>query len=250
MFRTNNPALRGFEDSASNQHVILSDSCMSVGGVVNKTLILLALLLLAAGWVWGQYISGQREYMGLFMLGGGIGGMVLGLVTAFKKNWAPVTTPMYAVLKGCFLGGISAQYELRFPGVVIGAISLSLAVLFCLLFAYKSGFIKVSEKFRSGVFIATAGIAVVYLLSFVLGLFGVKVPGIFDSGLIGIGFSLLVVGVASMNLLLDFDFIERAAASSLPRYMEWYGAFALLITLIWLYLEILRLLAKLNGRRR
>jgi uncharacterized YccA/Bax inhibitor family protein len=167
----------------------------------------------------------------------------------FKKNWAIVTAPLYAVLEGLVLGGLSATFEARFPGIVIQAVGLTFGTLFALLLAYKSGVIKATENFKLGVVAATGGIALVYLAGFVLGFFGVSIPYIHGSGTIGILFSLVVVVIAALNLVLDFDFIESGAASGAPKYMEWYAAFGLLVTLIWLYLEILRLLAKLRSRR-
>jgi uncharacterized YccA/Bax inhibitor family protein len=159
------------------------------------------------------------------------------------------TAPIYALLEGLFLGGISAIFEAQYPGIVIQAVSLTFGTLFCLLLAYRSGIIKVTENFKLGVAAATGGIALIYLATLVLGLFGVRMPFIHESGLIGIGFSLFVVVIAALNLVLDFDFIESGAKSGAPKYMEWYAAFGLMVTLIWLYIEILRLLAKLRSRR-
>jgi uncharacterized YccA/Bax inhibitor family protein len=178
-----------------------------------------------------------------------IGGLVLGLVTAFKKEWAPFTTLPYALLQGLFLGGISLQYEKQFSGIVPLAVGLTLGTLGALLFAYKSRLIRVTENFRLGVVAATGGIALFYLVSFVLSLFKIRIPYIHESGPIGIVFSLVVVAIAAMNLVLDFDFIERGTSMGAPRYMEWYAAFGLLVTLVWLYLELLRLLAKIMGSK-
>ena len=183
-----------------------------------------------------------------FLIGGGIGGLILALVTVFKREWSGFTAPAYAVCEGLVLGGISAIFELKFPGIVMQAVALTFGTLFCLLMAYKTGLIRVTEKFRLGVFVATAAIALVYLVSFVLGFFNLQVPFMVGSGLVSIGFSLFVVGIASLNLVLDFDFIEHGAEAGAPKYMEWYGAFGLMVTLVWLYIEILQLLAKLRGR--
>jgi uncharacterized YccA/Bax inhibitor family protein len=173
---------------------------------------------------------------------------VVALVTIFKKSWAGVTGPIYALLEGLFLGGISAIFEARYPGIVIQAVSLTFGTLLVLLVAYTSRVIRPSENFKLGIVAATGGIALIYMASFVLGLFGVSMPYIHDNGLIGIGFSLFVVVIAALNLVLDFDFIENGASQGAPKYMEWYGAFGLMVTLIWLYIEILRLLAKLRRR--
>jgi uncharacterized YccA/Bax inhibitor family protein len=180
---------------------------------------------------------------------GGIGGFIAALVTIFKKEWSPITAPIYALLEGLALGGISAVFELRYPGIAMQAVGLTFGTLFVLLLAYHSGLIPVTEKFKLGVVAATGGIAVFYLVEFVLGFFGVHFAAINGSGLLGIGFSVVVVIVAALNLVLDFDFIESGVNAGAPKYMEWYGAFGLIVTLVWLYLEILRLLAKLNSRK-
>jgi uncharacterized YccA/Bax inhibitor family protein len=173
----------------------------------------------------------------------------MALVTIFKQNWSPVTAPIYALLEGFVIGGLSAMLEQQFHGIAMQAAGLTFGTLFCLLLAYSSGMIRVSENFKMGVVAATGGIMLVYLASMILGFFGHTIPYIHDSGPIGIGFSLLVVGVAAMNLVLDFDLIKSAAERGAPKYMEWYGAFALMVTLIWLYIEMLRLLSKLRSRR-
>ncbi len=170
------------------------------------------------------------------------------LATSLKPTWAPITAPLYALIEGFFLGSISAVYEARFNGIVFQAVLLTFGTLFALLFAYRSGMIKATENFKLGVVAATGGIALVYLATIVLGLFGVRIPFIHDSGLIGIGFSLFVVVVAALNLVLDFDFIESGVEHGAPKHMEWYGAFGLMVTLVWLYIEFLRLLSKLQSR--
>jgi len=169
-------------------------------------------------------------------------------VTVFKKEWSPVTAPMYALVEGFFLGAISAVFEARFPGIVFQAVLLTFGTLFALLVAYRSGLIKVTENFKLGVVAATGGIALLYLASFVLGFFNINVPVIHEASGWGIAFSLFVVVVAALNLVLDFDFIENGAAARAPKYMEWYGAFGLMVTLVWLYVEFLRLLSKIQQR--
>jgi uncharacterized YccA/Bax inhibitor family protein len=180
---------------------------------------------------------------------GAIAGFVVAMVLCFKHNWAPVLAPVYAVLEGLFLGGISAMYAARFGGIVFQAVALTFGTLFALLAAYQAGFIRATEKFKLGIFAATGGIALVYFASIILGFFGVHIPGIFGSGMVGIGFSIVVVVIAALNLVLDFDMIEQGARAGAPKYMEWYGAFGLMVTLVWLYLEILRLLSKLKDNR-
>lgn len=246
--RTANPALRakafeGFGGIAEAQDV------MSVRGTVNRAFILLALVFISAGWMWYMaYRLAEPVAVVPWLIGGSIGGFIFALITIFKKSWAPTTAPVYAVLEGLVLGGISSLLELTFPGIVIQAVGLTFGTLICLLLAYRSGIIKVTARFRAGVVAATGGIALLYLVTFLFSLFGVPIPFIHDAGVIGIGFSLFVVVIAALNLVLDFDFIEKGAAAGVPKYMEWYAAFGLMVTLIWLYLEILRLLSKLRRR--
>ncbi len=260
--RTSNPVLK--DDVFAPQGAFAGGEVMTVQGTTNKSLLLLGFLLAAAVWIWSRAIPQVVVGMSLedvaarasasmaavtpFMIGGGILGFILALVTVFKKEWAGYTAPLYAVCEGLVLGGISALFELRYPGIVTQAVALTFGTLFCLLMAYKTGIIRVTDKFRLGVFVATAAIGLVYLVSWVLSFFHVQVPFMVGSGLVSIGFSLFVVGIASLNLVLDFDFIERGAEANAPKYMEWYGAFGLMVTLVWLYIEILQLLAKLRGR--
>lgn len=219
---------------------------MTIDGAVNKVGFLLLIVLLTAYFSWGSVAAGTA---GLWMGLGGIGGFIVAIVTVFKKEWSPITAPIYAALEGLLLGAFSAYMESMYGGIVFDAVSLTMLILFGLLFVYKTRIINVTDNFRLGVFAATFGIAGIYLISFLLGMFGINMPYIHESGLIGIGFSIFVVIIASMNLILDFDFIERGAQRALPKYMEWYGAFGLMVTLIWLYIEILKLLAKLRSRK-
>ena len=244
MFRTGNPALK--ESTFRGVHAALGEEAMTLQGTVNKTGISLLILLAAAAFVWNSplVVAMPFVYVGL------VGGLVTALITIFKNTVAPFTTPLYAIFEGLLLGGISKFYEMQFHGIVINAVGLTFGTLAVLLLVYSTGLIRPSENFKLGIVAATGAIAVLYMVSMVLGFFGKSVPFIHDSGPIGIGFSLFVVGLAAMNLVLDFDFIERGAAGSAPKYMEWVGAFGLLVTLVWLYLEILRLLAKLQGRDR
>ncbi len=223
---------------------------MTVNGTIQKAFILLLCVLATAAWTWGRFLeTGDPASIAPYVMGGAIGGFVMALVTIFKKEWAGFTAPIYAILEGLFLGGISATFERRFPGIAMESVALTFGTCMVMLLAYRAGWIRVTEKFTMGLVAATGGIAVVYLSSMVLGMFGVHIPGIFGSGPIGIAFSLVVVGVAAFNLILDFSVIEQGALNGAPKYMEWFGAFGLMVTLIWLYLEMLRLLSKLRDRR-
>ncbi len=243
MIRTANPAMKDATFTQSLPGV----ETMTLQGAVNKTIILLALVVIGAGYTWNLFFNQGIQAVQPWMIGGLIGGLVFALVTIFKAQWSPVTAPVYAVLEGLFIGGISALFEQRFPGIVIQAVGLTFGTLFALLLVYKSGLIKVTQNFRLGILAATGGIALVYIVSIVGGMFGWQIPLIHESGPVGILFSLFVVVIAALNLVLDFDFIERGDGVA-PRYMEWYAAFGLIVTLIWLYLEMLRLLAKLRER--
>jgi uncharacterized YccA/Bax inhibitor family protein len=245
MMRTANPAL----NDKSFAHVRSTEGTMTIQGAVNKTVLLVLLAMGTAGYVWYQYYTtANLQALSSWLVGGSIGAFIMALITIFKKDWAMVTAPAYALLEGLALGAISTYFEAMYPGVVIQAIALTLATLFALLAAYKSGVIQATENFKLGIVAATGGIALVYLVSFVLGFFDMTVPYIHESGTVGIIFSLVVVTVAALNLVLDFDFIESAAERGVPKRMEWYGAFGLMVTLVWLYLEILRLLVKLQSR--
>ena len=246
MARTANPALNA-NTFKSFAHVD-AERTMTIDGTVNRTAFLLLLVVLAASWTWRISTEAGIGAVQPWMMGGLVGGLIFALVTSFKREWAPVTAPIYAVVKGLFLGGISAIYNAQFQGIVAQAIALTVGTLVCLLIAYKSHLIKVTENFKLGVVAATGGIFLVYVVTLVLGLFGVGVPYIHSNGIMGIGFSLFVVVIAALNLVLDFDFIENGAEYGAPKYMEWYAAFGLLVTLIWLYIEILRLLSKLRSR--
>lgn len=247
MMRTANPALNAKIFSQVGART--GEERMTLEGTVNKTGILLLLLLISASFTWSRYFDTEDAAAVMpWMLGGLVGGLVFALVTIFKKTWAGVTAPVYALCEGLLLGGISSLAEARYPGIVIQAVGLTFGTLFALLLAYKSGFIKATENFKLGVAAATGAIFVLYLVSFALSFFGMSVPMIHSSGTWGILFSLFVVVVAALNLVLDFDFIETGAEQGAPKYMEWYGAFGLMVTLVWLYIEILRLLMKLRSR--
>lgn len=243
--RSSNPALQ--LDLFNKTPRASGDGAMTVQGSTQKTLILAALLTVAGFFSWQLAATNPQQLM-LPVMVGGIGGFITALVTIFKKEWAPYTAPLYAVLQGLVMGGVSAMYEGMYNGIVLQAVMLTLATLFAMHTAFSLGWIKVTDKFRMGVFAATGGIAIVYLIAMVLGFFGVQLPFLYDSSPLSIGISFIIVGVAALNLALDFDFIERGAQAAAPKYMEWYAAFGLMVTLIWLYMEILRLLAKMRSR--
>ena len=217
------------------------DSVMTVSGAVNKTLVL-GLLLLATS-VYSFYFPSS-----LFMWGGAIGGLVLVVVMSFKPRLSGTLAPIYALLEGLFVGSVTALYVADFGGMAIAfnAIMITVSLLFAMLFVYKAGLIKVTEKFRTGIIMATGGIALVYLISIGLSFFGMEVPFLHTAGPIGIGISLFIIGIATLNLLLDFDSIERGAAMRAPKYMEWFCAMGLIVTLVWLYIEVLRLLSVMS----
>jgi uncharacterized YccA/Bax inhibitor family protein len=223
---------------------------MTMQGTVIKTGILLVILCATGGFTWSQALS-ENPTIGYGLTAiGGIGGFIIALVTIFFPKASPITAPLYAALEGVVLGGISAIFENMYSGIVVQAICLSIGILAVLLFIYGTGLIQVTQKFRIGVVAATGAICLVYLAALIMSLFGVRMPFIHETGMFGIGFSVVVVIIAALNLILDFDFIEQGVRQGAPKYMEWYGGFSLLVTLVWMYLEILRLLAKLRGSSR
>ncbi len=244
--RTSNPALN---DRIFRGVPYASGETMTLQGTVNRTGILLLCAMATAAWTWHLAMSPESAAAVVpLMWVGLLGGLVFALVTSFKPAWSPVTAPIYALLEGLALGGISAAFEVRFPGIPIEAVCLTFGTLLVLLLAYSARIFRVTQKFRLGVVAATGAIMLFYVVEMVLGLFHIHLGAVNGSGAIGIGFSLVIVGVAALNLVLDFDFIERGAMAGAPKYMEWYGAFGLMVTLVWLYLEMLRLLAKLQRR--
>ena len=259
LMKTANPALgeNTFRDVAQGQYgygvpqgAVDAASRMTLSGTVNKTGILLLCALATAAWVWNLYLhSHNMAAVAPLLVLGGIGGLVVAFVTIFKKEWSAVTAPIYALLEGLVLGGLSAAVDVRYPGVAMEAVGLTFGTLFVLLLAYRSGLIKVTQRFALGVVAATGGIMLFYFAEMILGFFGVHFATLNGAGPIGIGFSLFVVAIASLNLVLDFAFVEQGVHVGAPKYMEWYAAFGIMVTLVWLYLEMLRLLAKINSRR-
>jgi uncharacterized YccA/Bax inhibitor family protein len=247
MLRSGNPTLR--QDTFTRQRAVPGEARMTIAGTVNKCALLLILLMISASWTWSKFHeAGGMEVVGPWIGGGAIGGLVVGITCAFWRRAAPFLAPLYALLEGLMLGGLSAALEFQYPGIVLQAVALTAGTLASLLIAYMTGAIRATENFKLGVMAATGGIFFIYLGTWILGFFGMHIPFIHDNGLFGIGFSVFVVIIAAMNLVLDFDYIEAGAAHGAPKYMEWYGAFALMVTLIWLYIEILRLLSKLRSR--
>lgn len=245
LFRSTNPVLK----EKAFAGAIPTGETMTIQGTVNKTGLLLLFVVVTAAWTWGVAHSETPEAAYPWMMGGLIGGFVVALVTIFKKEWSPITAPIYALLEGLVLGGISAIFEKSYPGIAVQAISLTLGVMFVMLLAYKFRIVQATRGFKLGVIAATGGIAVVYMINMVMGLFGHSSMSFLNAATpLGIGISLFVVIIASLNLIIDFDMIETGARMGAPKYMEWYGAFGLMVTLIWLYMEMLRLLSKLRRR--
>lgn len=236
--RSGNPTLseKVFQRGAE---AVPAGEAMTVSGAANKTGILFLILLIGASISWYNPTS-------LFMWGGAIGGFIVALVTVFKQEWSPVTAPIYAGLEGLFLGAVSVIYAQAYQGIVFNAVALTLGVFAAMYLIYRSGVITVNKKFRMGVVAATGGIFLVYIASWILGFFGVNVSLITGTGALGIGFSIVIIIVAALNLVLDFDMIDKGAEYGAPKYFEWYTAFGLIVTLVWLYLEMLRLLGKLQ----
>jgi uncharacterized YccA/Bax inhibitor family protein len=241
LLRSNNPVLK--EKAFAGP--IVGGEQMTIQGTVNKTGLLLFFVVVTAAWTWGLSHSNTPEAAFPWMIGGALGGLVVALVTVFKREWSPVTAPIYALLEGLVLGGISALFERSYPGIAIQAVALTFGVLFVLLFAYKTGIVRATRGFKLGVIAATGAIALVYLVNMVMRVFFHSGMSILQSSTpLGIAISVVIVIVAALNLILDFDMIETGAKMGAPKYMEWYGAFGLMVTLIWLYMEILRLLGK------
>jgi uncharacterized YccA/Bax inhibitor family protein len=253
IFKSGNPALS--EKTFQQSIVVNQTEVMTERGTLNKFFLLFLLVMGTASLTWNAYGQGKDVFP--WMIGGAIGGLIVAIVLAFKPMWATFLAPVYALFEGAFVGGISAFYNFAFKGaattgttggIVMQAVGLTFGVVIAMFLLYRFKVIKATEKFKSIIFTATAGIAVFYLLAMVLRMFHIDMPLIHSSGTMGIVFSLVVVAIAALNLILDFDMIERGVELGAPKYMEWYGAFGLLVTIVWLYLEILRLLAKLNSR--
>jgi uncharacterized YccA/Bax inhibitor family protein len=245
LLRSTNPVLK----EKAFAGAIPTGETMTIQGTVNKTGLLLLFVVATAAWTWGLSHSPTPEAAYPWTFGGAIGGFVVALVTIFKKEWSPISAPIYALLEGLLLGGISAIFEKSYPGIAVQAISLTFGVMFVMLLAYKFRIVQATRGFKLGVIAATGGIAIVYFINMVMSLFfHTPMSFLYAATPLGIGISLFVVIIASLNLIIDFDMIETAARMGAPKYMEWYGAFGLMVTLIWLYMEILRLLSKVRRR--
>lgn len=243
--RTGNPGLNE-KTFAGLPRLAIGVEGMTLKGTIDKSFLLLIVLMATAFWPWSQMVNGDAQTVYPTMLVGALGGFVLALVISFKANLAPYLSIPYAALEGLFVGGLSAILEQRYHGIAIQAVGLTFGVLAVLLVAYRAGLIRVTAQFRAVVIGATGGIALLYLATWILGFFHVAVPVLYAATPLGIGISLVIVGVAALNLVLDFDLIERGVAGGAPKYMEWYSAFGLLVTLVWLYIELLRLLSKVR----
>ncbi len=241
----------------SRANATASDGVMTINGTMNKTGLMLLIVIFAATFTWRKFFGAidpanpgvLPQGVMIWSMVGAIGGFITAIITTFSPRRAAMTAPIYAVFEGLFLGAISALFEAMYPGLVMRAVSLTFGVFFIMLLLYRSGTIRATGKFRMIVIAATGGIALVYFISFIVGLFGVNISFLYDSSPLSIGISLFVVAIAALNLILDFDMIERGAQAQAPQYMEWYGAFGLMVTLIWLYLEMLRLLSKFASSR-
>ena len=249
LFKSGNPALS--EKNFSGTIITDNREVMTVRGTLNKFGFLFLMVMGTAFYSWKEFSQGGNVTP--LMITGAIGGLIVAIVIIFKKEWAPFLAPAYGLLEGLFLGAISAIYNETFaskaPDLIMNAVGLTFGTAIAMYLLYNAGIIRATEKFKAVIFTATAGIAIFYFITMILGFFGIHVAFLSQGTTFGIIFSLVVVVIAALNLILDFDMIERGAAEGAPKYMEWYGAFGLLVTIVWLYLEILRLLAKLSSRR-
>lgn len=245
--RTSNPVMSAkvFEKASA---VGTGTGTMTINGTINKIGILLLLVVAAAAYTWNMVTGARPGNAGTLAIAGAFGGFIFAMITAFRPTSAAITAPIYAILEGLFLGAISAIINTAYPGVAFQAVLLTIGTLFTMLFLYRSGKIRATPRFRRGVFMATGAVFFAYLISWIMSLFGMPVGFVHSAGPIGILINLVIIVIAAMNLILDFDFIEQGARMAAPRYMEWYGAFGLMVTLIWLYIEFLRLLARFSGR--
>lgn len=248
IFKSGNPALS--EKTFQKTLVINETAVMTERGTLNKFFLLSLLVIATASFTWSAYYQGRD--ISSWIIGGAIGGLIVAIVLAFKPMWASFLAPLYALLEGAFVGGISAYYNFAFakvaPGIVMQAVGLTFGAVIAMFLLYRFNIIKATEKFKSVIIIATMGIAFFYLIAMGLRFFGIDIAFIHEGSAMGIVFSLIVVGIAALNLILDFDMIEKGVQMGAPKYMEWYGAFGLMVTIVWLYIEILRLLSKFSSR--
>ncbi len=244
LFESNNPVLKEktFEEASRLQY----GEAMTLRGTIGKMGFLFALLLCSSVYSWGIFAKGENVFG--YMIGGAIGGLILGVIINIKKEWSGYLSPAYALAEGLFLGAISAYFSSRYQGIVLQAVGLTFGTFLAMLLLYQARIIRATEKFKSVIIVATAGIAMFYVIAWVLRLINIDIPFLHEGSMIGIAFSVVVTVVAALNLILNFDLIENGVAQGAPKYFEWFSAFALMVTLVWLYLEILRLLSKLNSK--
>jgi uncharacterized YccA/Bax inhibitor family protein len=244
--RSSNPVMTGriYEKAGS----ALSDNVMTINGTINKIRLMLLLVIVSASYTWNLVLGDDPSRVGILAIVGGIGGFIMAIVTVFSPKSSPYTAPVYAMLEGMFLGAISAVINARYPGIAFQAVLLTIGTLFTMLFLYRSGTIRATPKFRRGVMMATGAVFFAYMISWIMSLLGMPMGFMHSSGPLGILISLVIIVIAAMNLILDFDFIEKGSQMGAPKYMEWYGAFGLIVTLVWLYIEFLRLLSRFAGR--
>ncbi len=252
IFKSGNPTLTEKMFDKSLELDASLQGSMTVRGAINKFGFMMIMLIAGAAYNWHLYEELQQNTMQTLMYVGIFGGLITAIAISFKPNWAPFLAPLYALLEGLFIGGISvimnAAFAKSYPGLVMQAVGLTFGVAISMFVLYNFRIIKATERFKSVIFTATLGIGIFYLLSMVLNLFGVNIGFMYDSSLLSIGISLFVVGIAALNLILDFDMIEQGAERGAPKFMEWYGAFGLMVTIVWLYIEMLKLLSKLSSR--
>ncbi len=253
LFKSGNPALseNKFRDTVLAD-VVTHENAMTINGTLQKFGFLFLMVLGTAFYSWKEFAEGGNVVP--LIWGGALGGLVVAIILVFKKEWSPYLAPLYALLEGLFVGAVSAMYNYAFadraPNIVINAVGLTFGVAIAMYLLYSFRIIKATEKFKSVVITATVGIAIFYVIVLVLRMFGFdNMPFLHEGSTFGIIFSLFVVTIAALNLILDFDMVEKGAEMGAPKYMEWYGAFGLLVTIVWLYLEILRLLSKISGRK-
>ena len=252
IFKSGNPTLTEKMFNKSTAVMAENQGVMSVRGAINKFGFLMLMVIAGAAYNWQLFQELKQSTMTILMMVGAIGGFVIALGITFKPNWAAYLAPAYGLLQGLFIGGISAimnkVFEARYPGLVMQAVGLTFGVALAMFLLYNFRIIKATEKFKSVIIASTLGIGIFYLITMVLNMFGVNVSFMHDSSLLSIGISLFIVAIAAMNLILDFDMIEQGAERGAPKFMEWYGAFGLLVTIVWLYIEMLKLLSKLGSR--
>ncbi len=245
--RSSNPVMTGkiYEKAGG---VSAGAPVMTINGTINKIGLMLLLVIGAAAYTWKIVMGENPGSAGTLAIVGAIGGFIMAMVTVFRPQSSAITAPIYAILEGLFLGAISAIINAKYPGVAFQAVLLTIGTLFTMLFLYRSGYIRATPRFRRGVMMATGAVFFAYLMSWIMGMFGMSVGFMHSNGPLGILINLVIIVIAALNLIMDFDFIEKGSQMGAPKYMEWYGAFGLMVTLIWLYIEFLRLLSRFAGR--